>query len=157
MAELNYVKYNRTRQDRFQIKTEIFENAGTRFVEKTALKPEGTAHIRSFEEKYRALTSQNERLKVTEPEILNDGWKVRFPYLEGKTMAELLGETLAGAQGEEEFCSAVAEAMEFLYDNKKDSITPFERTPECDEVFGSAPTKKPRHFLILFCRQYNFH
>ena len=138
MAELNYVKYNRTRQDRFQIKTEIFENAGTRFVEKTALKPEGTAHIRSFEEKYRALTSQNERLKVTEPEILNDGWKVRFPYLEGKTMAELLGETLAGAQGEEEFCSAVAEAMEFLYDNKKDSITPFERTPEFDEVFGGA-------------------
>lgn len=136
MAELRYVKYNRTRQDRYQIKTEIFEDAGTLFVEKTALKPEGTEHIRSFEEKYRVLTSQNERLKLAKPEILEDGWKVRFPYLKGQTLAELLGERISAAQSEEEIYGAVAAAMEFIYDNKAESIASFERTPEFDQVFG---------------------
>ena len=54
-----YVKYNRTREDCFQIRTEIREKNGTREVWKTALYPEGKAHIQSFEEKYQVLDRQN--------------------------------------------------------------------------------------------------
>ncbi len=36
MAELIFVKYNRTRREKFQIKTQIMEEAGVRFAEKTA-------------------------------------------------------------------------------------------------------------------------
>ena len=59
MAELIFVKYNRTRREKFQIKTQIMEEAGVRFAEKIALCEEGIPHIRSFEEKYNFLTSQN--------------------------------------------------------------------------------------------------
>lgn len=136
MAEFIYVKYNRTRQDRFQIKTEILEENGTRFVRKEALKAEGTAHIRSFQEKYQALRSQNQRLKVTEPTVSADGMQVTFPYLEGKTMAELLGEELAKAPAVEDIYQAVTKAMEFLYDSQAECRVPFQRTAEFDEVFA---------------------
>lgn len=49
MAETIYVKYNRTRREPFQIKTAILSEDGKRAVDKTALSPEGEAHIRSFE------------------------------------------------------------------------------------------------------------
>ena len=136
MAEFIYVKYNRTRQDRFQIKTEILEENGTRFVRKEALKAEGTAHICSFQEKYQALRSQNQRLKVTEPTVSADGMQVTFPYLEGKTMAELLGEELAKAPAAEAIYQAVTKAMEFLYDSQAECRVPFQRTAEFDEVFA---------------------
>lgn len=41
MAELIFVKYNRTRREKFQIKTQIMEEAGVRFAEKIALCEEG--------------------------------------------------------------------------------------------------------------------
>ena len=59
MAETIYVKYNRTRREPFQIKTAILSEDGKRAVDKTALSPEGEAHIRSFEEKYRLLSEIN--------------------------------------------------------------------------------------------------
>ena len=88
------MKYNRTREDRFQIRTEIREKNGTREVWKTALYPEGKAHIQSFEEKYQVLDRQNPSLKLAKPELRDEGMTEVFPYLEGKTRAELLGEIL---------------------------------------------------------------
>ena len=136
MAEVRYVKYNRTRQDRFQIKTEILADRGRLLVEKSALKPEGTEHIRSFEEKYQALSGQSIRLKVAKPEISGDGMRVRFPYFEGRTMAELLRECMASAVGEEEIYDAVAGAMKYIYEVREDHIRPFSLTPEFYQVFN---------------------
>ena len=59
---------------------------------------EGKAHIQSFEEKYQVLDRQNPSLKLAKPELQDEGMTAVFPYLEGKTRAELLGEILT-AQG----------------------------------------------------------
>lgn len=134
MSELRFVKYNRTRQEKFQIKTQILEENGTRFVEKTALCEEGIPHIRSFDEKYNLLTSQNGSMKLVKPEVFEDGWTARFDYLQGRTMAEILGEELASG----DIVAAVKRGMELLYDIKPEFISDFHVTPEFKEVFASA-------------------
>lgn len=134
MSELRFVKYNRTRQEKFQIKTQILEENGTRFVEKTALCEEGIPHIRSFDEKYNLLTSQNGSMKLVKPEVSEDGWTARFDYLQGRTMAEILGEELASG----DIVAAVKRGMELIYDIKPEFISDFHVTPEFKEVFASA-------------------
>lgn len=134
MSELRFVKYNRTRQEKFQIKTQILEENGTRFVEKTALCEEGIPHIRSFDEKYNLLTSQNGSMKLVKPEVSEDGWTARFDYLQGRTMAEILGEELASG----DIIAAVKRGMELIYDIKPEFISDFHVTPEFREVFSSA-------------------
>ena len=59
MTEVLYVKYNRTRRERFQIKTEIVLQDGEKKAVKAALGPEGRDHIASFPEKYRRLSAEN--------------------------------------------------------------------------------------------------
>ena len=132
MAELIFVKYNRTRREKFQIKTQIMEEAGVRFAEKTALCEEGIPHIRSFEEKYNFLTSQNGSLFLVKPELVKDGRTARFDYLQGKTLAELLGEELNSGV----IIPAVKKGMELIYDIRPEYISDFHVTPEFMEVFG---------------------
>lgn len=134
MSELRFVKYNRTRQEKFQIKTQILEEDKTLFVEKTALCEEGIPHIRSFNEKYNLLTSQNDSIKLVKPEVSEDGRTARFAYLKGRTMAELLGEELASGG----IVDAVKRGMELIYDIKPEFISDFHVTPEFKEVFASA-------------------
>ena len=145
MSELNYVKYNRTRQERFQIKTEICGENGAMFVDKTALHAEGVPHIRSFEEKYRILSRQNETIKLAAPQILSDGRTARFEYLRGRTMAERLGEEL-GRFGREtgeplqpagDIPSLLRGAMDLLYDVRREDVSEFRLTPEFMEVFNT--------------------
>ena len=52
-------KYNRTRAEQFQLKTEIVREDGVLTVEKTALTKAGEAHIRSFGEKYEKIRDLN--------------------------------------------------------------------------------------------------
>ncbi|NBI70676.1 glycosyltransferase [Clostridiaceae bacterium] len=155
MAEVCYVKYNRTRQERFQIKTEIRSRGGARVVEKAALCPEGTAHIRSFQAKYDALAWQSRRIRPVKPEIAEDGSRACFPWLEGKTLAELLGDALSGdgqelaralcgAPGEgtavRAFSSplkAVRAALEAVCDARPEAEGTFHLTPDFMEVFNT--------------------
>ena len=51
MRQILFVKYNRTRAEQFQLKTEIVREDGVLTVEKTALTKAGEAHIHSFGEK----------------------------------------------------------------------------------------------------------
>lgn len=134
MAEVRFVKYNRTRKTDFQIKTSILEEGGLLYVEKTALYEEGTAHIRSFEEKYHALSTQNDRLNLLKPQISGDGLSAHFEYLEGKTLAELLGERIQSG----DLIHEVKEALDLLFSIKSEEISPFQATPEFMEVFDKA-------------------
>ncbi len=158
MAEVCYVKYNRTRQERFQIKTEIRREGGAYVVEKAALCPEGAAHIRSFQEKYERLAWQSRRVRPVETEIAEDGRRARFPWLEGRTLAELLGEAVNGdgkalaralcgetsVDGADTdtaaFSSpleAVRAAMDALYDTCPEAQGTFRLTPDFMEVFNT--------------------
>ena len=98
MADVIYIKYNRTRKEEFQIKTEILEENGTKWVEKSALTEAGKAHIRSFRDKYEALKKQHVNIQAAEPQISEDGRTARFAYLTGKTLAEVLGENIGSGQ-----------------------------------------------------------
>lgn len=48
MRQIIYVKYNRTRSEKFQLKTAIVRENGALSVEKTALTEAGAGHMGSF-------------------------------------------------------------------------------------------------------------
>ena len=83
MRQIEFVKYNRTRAEKFQLKTAIVRENGTLSVEKTALSEEGAAHIRSFEEKFEKIKDLNPSVKFLKPEFSNGGKTVKFEYLKG--------------------------------------------------------------------------
>lgn len=133
MAQIKFIKYNRTRKEQFQIKTAILEDSGTRYVEKTALAAEGASHIWAFESRYRLLCRQHTMLRFSEPAMNQDRCSVRFPYLVGETLAELLAKRIQGGSVPIE---AIQEAMDFIYDVTPESVNAFEMTPDFAEVFG---------------------
>lgn len=133
MVQIKFVKYNKIRQDRFQIKTTILEENGIRYVEKAALKAEGAPHIWSFLSNYTKLSQQHRTLKFVEPEMKEDRCSARFPYLKGKTLSEILGEEIRAGKAPLE---AIRKALDKLYDVDPDFVLPFQVTPEFLEVFG---------------------
>lgn len=90
-----YVKYNRTRKDEYKIKTVIYSNPdGTREVEKTALYEAGKRHIASLVDKYNILTDEYRDIEYVKPELSEDGYSVKYAYVEGKTLAEKIAEDI---------------------------------------------------------------
>lgn len=94
MRQIEYVKYNRTRAEKFQLKTVIVRENGVLSVEKTALSEAGEAHIRSFETKYEKISGSNPQIRFLKPEFLPGGKAVRFEYLTGETIGDVLGEKI---------------------------------------------------------------
>ncbi len=91
-----FVKYNRTRKDEYKIKTVIYQNPdGTREVEKSALYEAGKAHIASLIDKYNVLNSEERDIEYVKPELSEDGYTVRYAYIEGKTLADRIAENIA--------------------------------------------------------------
>ena len=155
MSETIYVKYNGTRQKAFQIKTAIRMEQGEKAVDKTALCPEGEAHIRSFEEKYRLLSEESGRLTFLKPEIRDGGRTARFAFLTGDTLSKRVGETISQAAGETEenkreaVKEAVKEALETAVSCRPEYVSDFTVTQEFLEVFGQseAPELAEADFL----------
>lgn len=109
MRQIEYVKYNRTRAEKFQLKTVIVRENGALSVEKTALSEAGQAHIRSFAEKYEKISGLNPQIRFLKPEFLHDGRTVRFEYLTGETIGDVLGEKIElGEVPYEELTQAMA-------------------------------------------------
>lgn len=133
MKKINFVKYNKTRREAFQIRTSLVEENGCVFVEKTALREEGIPHIKSLEEKRRKLKNQQQKLKAAEVSISEDGRTARFPFLKGDTLSEILGEEIR--QGELSLSHMEEELLEVL-SVKEECMLPFHVTPEFEEVFG---------------------
>lgn len=136
MRQVEYVKYNRTRAARFQIRTAIICEDNRRVVEKTALTDDAAGHIRSLEEKYETVRGQNPQLVFLVPEISGDGRTARFSFLEGETLGELLGRQIT--MGEPPF-GAIAEALAFLFPEQSLAGEVFYATSGFEEVFGSVP------------------
>lgn len=133
MAQIKFVKYNKTRKEQFQIKTTIFGGDGDWYVEKAALCLEGVPHIWSFQEKYEQLSRQYSNLKFAKPEILKDGGVARFPYLKGETLAERLGQEIQGGKAPVE---AISQAMTLVFATSSREKEAFLVTPEFTQVFG---------------------
>uniref|UniRef100_UPI000AB1974E hypothetical protein n=1 Tax=Clostridium sp. NkU-1 TaxID=1095009 RepID=UPI000AB1974E len=133
MKKINFVKYNKTRREAFQIRTSLVEEDGCPFVEKTALRPEGVAHIKSLGEKYKSLASQSQGLKVTGVSISPDEKTARFDFLKGQTLSELLGREISNGKIP---VSQMEDALSLILGVKENCIIPFTITAEFEEVFG---------------------
>ena len=133
MEQIKFVKYNRTRKEEFQIKTVILEENGVTWVEKQALTEKGRAHICSFLDKYEGLGKQHCFLKAAKPEVSSDGFKVRFPYLKGKTLAEQLGREITEGRAP---VAALESAIEKICSVKEGCLIPFTPTKQFGKVFG---------------------
>lgn len=139
-----YIKYNCTRRDRFQIRTVI--SGYPRSVEKAALTREGRDHIRSFEDNCRTLNRQHVKLKFAEPDIRGDGASAVFPYLVGDTLSERLGQAIKGGQAPVE---AVRAAMDMVLRAQDSCRGPFRVTEEFETVFGQLPERVPEGWESL--------
>lgn len=108
-SEVIYCKYNRTRKDEYKTKTIIFESSdGVRSVEKSALYEAGKNHIRSLAKKYEILNNEGRNIEYAKPELINDGWTVKYDYIEGETLADKIAESIAnGADVYEEINNAL--------------------------------------------------
>lgn len=139
--QIQYVKYNRTRREQFQIRTIIYgrESTGERLVEKVSLVVEGAPHIWSFSSNYVELSGQHTRVKFTRPVQGEDRCSVRFPYQKGKTWSELLGEEIEGGRVP---ADAVRSALEQVLEVKPECVQDFVVTPEFTEVFGEVEPKQ---------------
>ena len=145
MRQIECVKYNRTRAEKFQLKTVIVRENGTLSVEKSALNEAGMAHIRSFEEKFEKIKDLNPAVKFLKPEFLHGGKTVKFEYLKGETIGDALGEQIQ--MGEVPY-EALTEAMALVFpedfggcDAKQE---PFVPNAEFKAVFGAVPEMTDR-------------
>ena len=130
---VDFIKYNTTRSEEFQIKTEIGREQAVRYVEKSELCLAGSGHIESFPEKYESLKDQNPRIAYASPVISEDQAHARFPYIEGSTLLEKLGQQIREGQ---EPKTVIQNALELLYDVAPEYLTEFMETAEFVQVFG---------------------
>ena len=147
MRQIIYVKYNRTRSEKFQLKTAIVRENGALSVEKTALTEAGAGHMGSFWEKYQMIREQNPRIRFLEPEFKDGGKTVCFRYLEGETLADALADRIHMGQipyEELEQVMALVFPEDFSVDGwhfsiKEQTGGPFTPGQGFTEVFGSVP------------------
>lgn len=142
-----YIKYNKTRNERFQIRTSICERGSSRerFVEKAALGLDGMAHIWSFQEKYEKLSRQNRSLKVARPHYRDDRNAVYFPYLKGETFAQRLGQEIGDGKA---LTDTLKKALETICDIAPECRTSFTVTDEFLEVFGEGLEEADSALLV---------
>ena len=81
-----YIKYNRTRLPKYQIKTEIRLREGKKYVVKSALKKEGIPHILGMYDGAKLI--KNDSVTVLEGSFKNTG-EINFPFIKGKSLSNL--------------------------------------------------------------------
>ena len=143
MKQILYVKYNKMRREPFQTRTQICEENGVRFVEKSAVRPQGIPHIRRFADSYQKMERFYEKVSMLEPAFTGD--VMRYAYVEGQTLDELLEERIRSG---ENAAAVLSEALDKLLAIREGGRLEFERTNAFDEVFGAV--KCPDPLLLLF-------
>jgi len=86
-----YIKYNRTRLPKYQIKTEIRLREGKKYVVKSALKKEGIPHILGMYDGAKLI--KNDSVTVLEGTFKNAG-EINFPFIKGKSLSNLCEECI---------------------------------------------------------------
>lgn len=133
MREIIFSKYSNERDRRFAIRTDILEEDGERWLEKTPLYPEGKGHIENMlqwnqklDVLYRAVPFVSNKCEAGEG-------CVKLEYLEEENLAEYLDDLLEKGREKE----AAQELTEYLENVQKiHSQRPFSMTEEFQRVFG---------------------
>ncbi len=138
-----YMKYNRTRREEFQLKTVICGAAGrdggsgtpdtSRRVIKSAMTGEGKAHISHFTAQYEVLASQSKFLNYLRGETSAAGSAVTFPYLTGRKLSARLTDEIVNGQPPAEL---IRQTVDVLLAAEPGDIEPFSPTDGFAVVFG---------------------
>ncbi|MGO5541039.1 hypothetical protein ACTQWG_00695 [Blautia sp. HCP3S3_H10_1] len=134
MSEIIFSKYSNERDRRFAIRTDILEENGRRWLQKTPLYPEGKEHIKNM-----LLWNQKlDALYKTAPFVSNKCEAgenfIKLEYLEEGNLAEYLDDLLE--KGREEETKKVL--MDYLEKVQKiHSQKPFSMTEDFKKVFGN--------------------
>lgn len=131
---LIYTKYSNERAKDFAIRTEVTEEAaGKVTVRKHPLYPEGQGHIVHIEKAYEKLMTEYKAPKITFCKCEKAGDAVRFPFVEGLTLQDVMKEALLHGETDtvrgilEDYVQRITE-----YGGK----TPFVMSEEFRQVFG---------------------
>lgn len=95
MQDVIFTKYSLDRDDRFKIRTDIvLDESGKKVIKKSALTSYAQKHIEDIFHIYEMLNEfyESSGIKVNECNYNND--ELQFPYIEGKTFAEILDNDL---------------------------------------------------------------
>jgi GT2 family glycosyltransferase len=93
-----YTKYSNDRDPRFQIRTDILEENGARFVVKSPASRASLAHVASLKEKEGLLNESFAGTEFIANKADPEGDAVRFAFLRGDTVEEKLDELLNGEE-----------------------------------------------------------
>ncbi len=127
-----YMKYNRTRREEFQLKTVILGGAERR-VEKSALTEEGKEHIAYFTAQYESLAARHGFMRYLPGKKSDDGSAVTFPYLTGQTLASRLSDEIVRGRAPVEL---IRQSIDVLLAAEEGDIEPFAPTEAFARVFG---------------------
>lgn len=142
MERTIYSKYSNERAGQFRIRTDIVTDAsGRKKVYKCALEPEGEAHIGHIHKAYGRLTEVYRNTAVAFCACEVSGNCVSFPFVEGKTLQEILEDAVEKKDGQavglilQEYIRRIGQGGGSI---------PFQATEEFCRVFGEQiPEGKP--------------
>lgn len=110
-----YIKYNRTRKEEYQTKTQILkQDNGNHVVQKTALYESGKEHIKNMLDNYNKLSGGY--VSYLKPQISDDGFTAEYEYVEGESLTGRLIRDIAN--GADEY-TTIKSAIDKILDNEK--------------------------------------
>ena len=158
-----YIKYNRTRLPKYQIKTEIRLSDDKKYVVKSALKKEGIPHILGMYDGAKRI--KNDSVTVLEGSFKNDG-EINFPFIKGKSLSNLCEECIKKdingfIEGIKEYLKKIVDEdalnLDAIFDNfilDGDKLTAI----DCEWIFDeSMDFIKDRELFIKYRALHSFY
>ena len=158
-----YIKYNRTRLPKYQIKTEIRLREGKKYVVKSALKKEGIPHILGMYDGAKLI--KNDSVTVLEGTFKNAG-EINFPFINGKSLSRLCEDCIkkdinGSIEGVKEYLKKIVDEdalnLDAIFDNfilDGDKLTAI----DCEWIFDeSMDFIKDRELFIKYRALHSFY
>lgn len=158
-----YIKYNRTRLPKYQIKTEIRLRDDKKYVVKSALKKDGIPHILGMYDGAKLI--RNDSVKVLEGTFKNAG-EINFPFVNGKSLSRLCEDCIKKdingfIEGIKEYLKKIVDEdalnLDAIFDNfilDGDKLTAI----DCEWIFDeSMDFIKDRELFIKYRALHSFY
>lgn len=130
---LLYVKYNRGRRLKYQIKTSIYDDNGKKVVIKEGISEKAQDHINKIYYNWKLMSGFYKSYHIEKPELINN--KLYCNYEEGVTLAELL-QNAARENNQKEIDRLLNLYLDILMNFNNTELIDFEYTNEFKNLFG---------------------
>lgn len=94
---VEYARYSNDRADEYKICTEMLDIDGDRLIRKRALSERGTGHLQAMRDHFDSLLEayKDSSLTICPAKLVDEGKSVIFPFIKGRTLAQLMDECLS--------------------------------------------------------------